>query len=86
MTRYITVIFIALTVCCAIALHAEQSKDEDDIRQVQVRQALAWNQHDAAAYGKLFTEDGEVINVVGWWWKGRHEIQNKLTAAFAFVF
>ena len=26
-----------------------------------------------------------MINVVGWWWKGRSEIESKLTTAFAFV-
>jgi len=27
-----------------------------------------------------------VINVLGWWWRGRQEIERKLAAAFAFVF
>jgi uncharacterized protein (TIGR02246 family) len=63
-----------------------QTLDEREIRNVQVRQADAWNRHDAAAYAKLFTEDGDVVNVVGWWWKGRPAIESKLTAAFAFVF
>jgi uncharacterized protein (TIGR02246 family) len=65
---------------------AATADDEASIRQVQVMQAEAWNQHDAAAYAALFTENGECINVLGWWWKGRAEIQNKLTAAFAVVF
>jgi uncharacterized protein (TIGR02246 family) len=42
--------------------------------------------HDAAAYARLFTPDGDVVNVLGWWWHGRAEIESKLTAAFAFVF
>jgi len=33
-----------------------------------------------------FAEDGDVVIVVGWWWKDRKEIQSKLTDAFAFVF
>ena len=49
-------------------------------------QAETWNRHDAAAYAGLFSEDGEVVNVVGWWWKGRAEIESKLTAAFVFLF
>lgn len=63
-----------------------QQQDDAAIRQVQVRQAAAWNQHDAAAYANLFTEDGDVVNVVGWWWRGRHEIERKLSAGFVFVF
>jgi uncharacterized protein (TIGR02246 family) len=65
---------------------AAQTLDEGEIRNVQVRQADAWNRHDATAYANLFTEDGDVVNVVGWWWRGRPEIESKLTAAFAFVF
>jgi uncharacterized protein (TIGR02246 family) len=63
-----------------------QPNDDAAIRQVQERQADAWNRHDAAAYSKLFIEDGDVINVLGWWWRGRQEIESKLAAAFAFVF
>jgi uncharacterized protein (TIGR02246 family) len=63
-----------------------QSAAERAIREVQAKQADAWNHHDAAAYAALFTKDGDVVNVVGWWWKGRAEIERKLAAAFAFVF
>jgi uncharacterized protein (TIGR02246 family) len=65
---------------------AAASDDETNIRQVQVSQADAWNRHDATAYAALFTEDGDCVNVVGWWWKGRAQIESKLQAAFAFVF
>jgi uncharacterized protein (TIGR02246 family) len=65
---------------------AAQDRDESEIRAVQARQAEAWNRHDAAAYADLFEADGEAVNVVGWWWKGRAEIEGKLTAAFAYVF
>jgi uncharacterized protein (TIGR02246 family) len=65
---------------------AARDQDEADIRRVQARQADAWNRHDARAYAELFAEHGDVVNVVGWWWKGRAEIESKLTAAFAFVF
>jgi uncharacterized protein (TIGR02246 family) len=34
----------------------------------------------------LFTEDGDCVNVLGWWWKGRAQIESKLKAAFTFVF
>ena len=63
-----------------------QQRDEAAIRHVQVQQAAAWNQHDAAAYANLFAEDGDVVNVVGWWWRGRAEIERKLSAGFVFVF
>jgi uncharacterized protein (TIGR02246 family) len=65
---------------------AATSDDESAIRQVQVAQADAWNRHDAKAYAALFTEEGDCVNVLGWWWKGRAQIESKLNAAFTFVF
>jgi uncharacterized protein (TIGR02246 family) len=65
---------------------AARDRDESEIRAVQARQAGAWNRHDATAYADLFAEDGDVVNVLGWWWKGRAEITTKLDAAFAQVF
>jgi uncharacterized protein (TIGR02246 family) len=60
--------------------------DVESIKDVQARQAAAWNAHDAVAYANLFTEDGDVVNVLGWWWQGRSTIQSKLSDAFAWVF
>lgn len=65
---------------------ADQAKDQAEIRSLQARQAEAWNKHDAAAYAALFTETTDVVNVLGWWWKGRAELAQKLTAAFAVMF
>ena len=74
---------IAATLPCRASA---QSHDEADIRSVAMRQADTWNRHDAKAYAALFTDDCDVVNVVGWWWKGRAELERKLTAAFRFVF
>ena len=63
-----------------------QEADIAAVRDLQTQQADAWNRHDAAAYSKLFTKDGDVVNVLGWWWKGQAEIQRKLSDAFAYVF
>jgi uncharacterized protein (TIGR02246 family) len=65
---------------------AARDRDEAEIKNLQARQAAAWNRHDAKAYAELFAEDADVVNVVGWWWKGRAELEAKLTAAFAWVF
>jgi len=65
---------------------AEPPTDEDAIRDVEHRQALAWNRHDAADYADLFAEDGDVVNVLGWWWQGRAEVKAKLSDAFDWVF
>lgn len=80
----------ALVLSCGFltlpALAADQSADEAAIRALEARQPEAWNKHDAKAYASLFTENGDCVNVVGWWWKGRAEIEQKLTAAYVYVF
>ena len=65
---------------------ADTARDEANVRAVAMRQADAWNRHDAKAYAALFTTDADVVNVVGWWWKGRSELERKLTAAYAHMF
>lgn len=60
--------------------------DEELIRRLEMDQAAAWNAHDAVAYAQLFTPGGDVVNVVGWWWRGRDAIQSKLAGAFAHAF
>src|SRR5213075_598785 len=62
-------------------------QDKAAVRDVVgTQQADAWNKHDAKAYAALFTEDGDCVNIVGWWWKGRAEIERKLTDAYVYVF
>jgi len=63
-----------------------QSADETEIKSVAVRQGEAWTRHDAKAYAALFSQDCDVVNVLGWWWKGRAELESKLSAGFAQVF
>ena len=79
--------FLALSISMARAVPmAAQGPDEAAVRAVAMRQSATWNQHDAKAYASLFTEDCDVVNVVGWRWKGRAELEGKLTAAFAYTF
>ena len=88
MNRQLTVLSI-LTLAIFFpktALCGSREQDEIEIRRVETEQQEAWNRHDAKAYASLFSDDGDCVNVVGWWWKGRAEIEKKLTAAYAFVF
>ena len=84
-TRVAAVVVVVMAYA-ASALGADRQRDESAIQQLQERQQDAWNHHDAKAYSELFADDGDVVNVVGWWWKGRHEIERQLTAAYAVVF
>src|SRR5215469_5846198 len=63
-----------------------REQEEAAIRNVEKQQGEAWNRHDAKAYAALFTEDGDCVNVVGWWWKGRPQIESKVAEAHVFMF
>ena len=79
------VFLIGLSLGFALESSAQQA-DIAAVREVQTQQAQAWNRHDASAYAALFAADGDVVNVLGWWWRGRPEIESKLRDAFAWVF
>ena len=82
-------VFLAAAIIGAVAAAgpaAAQTADEAEIRSVAMRQGETWSRHDTKAYAALFTEDCDVVNVVGWWWKGRAELEQKLGEAFKFVF
>jgi uncharacterized protein (TIGR02246 family) len=44
------------------------------VRNVLAEYAVAWNRHNVAAFGRLFTEDCDYVNVAGVHWKGVQEI------------
>src|ERR1700720_4291573 len=77
---------LTLAVLPTIARGAGREADEAGIRDLEKQQEQAWNAHDAKAYANLFTEDGDCVNIVGWWWKGSAEIEKKLTDAYVYVF
>ena len=84
--QLIVATLFSLAIVPNAAIAAGREADEAAIRQLEKQQEEAWNAHDARAYANLFTEDGDCVNVVGWWWKGRAEIEKKLTDAYLFVF
>jgi uncharacterized protein (TIGR02246 family) len=79
------VLFLVIPTLLPLESNAQEA-DRAAIRDLQATQADAWNRHDAAAYSELFEQDGDVVNVMGWLWRGRDEISRKLTGAFAHVF
>ena len=87
LNRYPLRFALLIGLCIGFALDSSaQQADIAAIREVQMQQAQAWNRHDASAYAALFATDGDVVNVLGWWWRGRAQIESNLTDAFAWVF
>ena len=72
--------------CVASSALAAAPADEAKIRALQHQQAAAWNAHDIKAYASLFSPDADVVNVLGWHWRSRTELQQKLGRAFNTVF
>jgi uncharacterized protein (TIGR02246 family) len=88
--NYMRVYYLRATAIFAVASSAfgatASSSEADAIRALEARQESAWNDHDAHAYAQLFTIDADTVNVLGWWWKSRAELEQKLDKGFSFVF
>src|SRR5215469_602696 len=77
---------LSVTALAVPAFSANRSQDEVAIHKVEIGLREAWNRHDAQAFGSFFTEDADCVNVVGWWWKGRPQIEKKVADAHVFMF
>ena len=65
---------------------ANRTEEEAAIRKVEANLVDAWNRHEARAWANLCAEDGDVVNVVGWWWQGRFQIEKNIADAHAYIF
>jgi uncharacterized protein (TIGR02246 family) len=74
-SRLLLVVPVALFLASTATSPAEQAaSDEPRIRVAVMAFQEAWNHHDMKAMGDAFTEDADLINVVGTRWRGRAEI------------
>lgn len=60
--------------------------DSAEIGALEAQQVAAWNAPDIDAYSALFTDNADVVNVLGWHWRSRIELKQKLGSAFGSVF
>jgi uncharacterized protein (TIGR02246 family) len=56
---------------------------DDDVDLEEVRRTAtaffeAWNRHDVSAMVALYTEQAQVVNSLGLWWRGATELQRGL--------
>src|SRR5262249_59673763 len=49
--------------------------EEREVQALVGQVEQAWNTHDMARFGACFTDDADFVNVRGWWWRGRPEIE-----------
>jgi uncharacterized protein (TIGR02246 family) len=61
----------------ARAQQGEAERGEETARVAVNRFAEAWNRHDMDAFGALFAQDADFVNVTGQLWRGRKEIQRR---------
>ena len=82
-----TLVILAFLATLAVsAFSADQSHDEGAIRNLEEGLQQAWNHHDAKTFASFFTENADCMNVVGWWWRGRTQIESKVAEAHLFMF
>jgi uncharacterized protein (TIGR02246 family) len=60
--------------------------DDEAIRQVAGAFLAAWNSHDMRAFGSLYADDADFVNVFGAYWKGAPKIENEHRALHETVF
>ena len=70
-------LFFLLLMSIGAGMASAAARDEEAARIAVSRFAEAWNRHDMDAFGALFTQDADFVNVTGQLWKGRKEIQRR---------
>jgi uncharacterized protein (TIGR02246 family) len=76
--RVLLIMPAALLFASAATFRANKVSDETGIRVAVTAFQEAWNHHDMKAMGDVFTEDADLINVVGTRWQGRANIVKAL--------
>ena len=64
----------AATVCNVMSMSGSEEKA---LAELVADTEKAWNTHDMSRFAARFAEDADFINVRGWWWRGREEIEHR---------
>ena len=49
--------------------------DEQAVAALVGEVGQGWNTHDMTRFAACFAEDADFVNVRGWWWRGRENIE-----------
>ena len=77
--RLIFFVPVALSLAGIVNSRTAKARDEVGIRDAVMAFQEAWNHHDMKAMGEVFTEDADLINVVGTRWQGKADIVKALS-------
>ena len=77
-SRLLLLVPAALLLASAAPSPSEKPPDEMGIRAAVIAFQEAWNHHDMKAMANVFTEDADLINVVGTRWQGKANIVKAL--------
>jgi uncharacterized protein (TIGR02246 family) len=56
----------------------DATRHTEDVRRVAAAFFDAWNRHDVSAMAALYSEDAQVVNSLGLWWRGVDEVERGL--------
>lgn len=62
------------------------SEEEQVVRKLLADRREAFNRHDVKTGCSYFADDADFVNVAGSWWKGKQEIERKMTELYAGMF
>jgi uncharacterized protein (TIGR02246 family) len=86
MNPTIGILAVAILLVTPVIGVSDTSNDNAAIRALQQQHGEAFRTHDAHLMATQFTDDADLVNVAGQWWKRRAEIEAKLSDLFATVF
>ena len=81
-----TVIAVGLGAGLLLADAKPTREDEKAIQQLFSTLVATWNAHDMKAHCAVIAPDADFVNVNGWWWRGRDEIERQHSTAHQTVF
>jgi uncharacterized protein (TIGR02246 family) len=60
--------------------------DEQAITALLAEVEQSWNTHDMSRFAACFAQNADFVNVRGWWWRGRGEIERNHALSHETIF
>ncbi|GJD22229.1 hypothetical protein RIVM261_071850 [Rivularia sp. IAM M-261] len=79
-------LIVSISTLLVATAQSRYASSDTAIRTIINMQAIAWNQDNAQAWVKDFSEDADFINIIGTHFNGRVETQKRHAALFSGIF